>query len=431
MVKLLIIADDFTGALDTAVQFVNKGIETLVFTGKSVTEATVSVSAEVLVVDAETRRMTSKEAYTTVLTLVRQALEAGVKTIYKKTDSALRGNVGSELAAVLDGAEVNQLFFIPAFPALHRTTQNGIQYIDGVKLEESSFGEDPFDPMRCSYIPEILRRQTNKKVRLISTEKEIPVDRNEEKEILVFDAVTDEDIRKRVRELQKKHCLTFLAGCAGFASFLPEVLGLTGSHHDKLDKTDCLFVSCGSLNSITKEQILYAQKKGFYRSTLSPVQKLCPEYYKTTEGKEFLDRLADTCKKEQCVEVDSFDIDGQENTMDYAKRRGMDKNQIRFSVCASHGKIVHYLWKHKVNMTVLMTGGDTLMGFMEEIGINQISPVGELEKGVVLSKLDWNGKQLQVISKSGGFGEEATLVEIAKQVLKKPKKWLKDEKTGE
>ena len=63
MVKLLIIADDFTGALDTAVQFVNKGIETLVFTGKSVTEATVSMSAEVLVVDAETRRMTSKEAY--------------------------------------------------------------------------------------------------------------------------------------------------------------------------------------------------------------------------------------------------------------------------------------------------------------------------------------------------------------------------------
>ena len=427
MVKLLIIADDFTGALDTAVQFVNKGVETLVFTGKSVTEAAVRVSAEVLVVDAETRRMTPKEAYTTVLTLVRQALSAGVKTIYKKTDSALRGNVGSELAAVLDGAETGQLFFIPAFPALHRTTQNGIQYVDGLKLEESSFGEDPFDPMRCSFVPEILEKQTDKKIRLVSVEEEIPVGRKEEKEILIFDAVTDEDIRKRVHALQEKQSLNFLAGCAGFASFLPEALGLTGSHHDKLDKTDCLFVSCGSLNSITKEQILYAQKRGFYRSTLSPVQKLCPDYYETVEGKVFLKKLADTCKKEQCVEVDSFDIDGQENTMDYAKRRGMNKDQIRFSVCASHGKIVHYLWNHKVNMTVLMTGGDTLMGFMEEIGVNRISPVGELEKGVVLSKLDWNGRQLQVISKSGGFGEEATLVEIAKKVLKKPKKWMKDE----
>ena len=32
MVKLLIIADDFTGALDTGIQFVNKGIATQVFT---------------------------------------------------------------------------------------------------------------------------------------------------------------------------------------------------------------------------------------------------------------------------------------------------------------------------------------------------------------------------------------------------------------
>ena len=115
MVKLLIIADDFTGALDTAVQFVNKGIETLVFTGKSVTEATVSVSAEVLVVDAETRRMTSKEAYTTVLTLVRQALEAGVKTIYKKTDSALRGNVGSELHRSSGRSRSKPTVFHPCF----------------------------------------------------------------------------------------------------------------------------------------------------------------------------------------------------------------------------------------------------------------------------------------------------------------------------
>ena len=32
MVKLLIIADDFTGALDTGIKFVNKGIATQVFT---------------------------------------------------------------------------------------------------------------------------------------------------------------------------------------------------------------------------------------------------------------------------------------------------------------------------------------------------------------------------------------------------------------
>ena len=35
MVKLLIIADDFTGALDTGIQFAKKGIETQVFRNRT------------------------------------------------------------------------------------------------------------------------------------------------------------------------------------------------------------------------------------------------------------------------------------------------------------------------------------------------------------------------------------------------------------
>ena len=38
MVKLLMIADDFTGALDTGIQFVKKGIKTQVFTEQIIEE---------------------------------------------------------------------------------------------------------------------------------------------------------------------------------------------------------------------------------------------------------------------------------------------------------------------------------------------------------------------------------------------------------
>ena len=94
MVKLLIIADDFTGALDTAIQFVKKGIETLVFTGTEIVGTEKINSAKVLVVDAQTRPMTPARAYETVRILVRQAIKMGVEVIYKKTDSALRGRCG-------------------------------------------------------------------------------------------------------------------------------------------------------------------------------------------------------------------------------------------------------------------------------------------------------------------------------------------------
>lgn len=416
MVKLLIISDDFTGALDTAVQFVKRGIETQVFTGSRMERLFISPTAQVLVVDPETRLMSCDKAYDTVTQIVKQAIQMGVQVIYKKTDSALRGNVGSELSAVLDASKGKRLYFIPAFPAMNRTTRKGIHYIDGVPLEESSFGMDPFDPMDCSYIPDILSRQTSKKIVPVAVEQKIPAQRSEQ-EILVFDADTTSDMTARVKELKNRGELRLLAGCAGFASILPEVLGLTGDFHGKIFRSKCFYVACGSLNPITRDQVQYAQKKGFYRNTLKPEQKLCPQYYETKQGVLFLQELTAACQRERYVEVDSFDIDGKESTYEYARRVGLDKDKIRFTVSACHGKIARFLLEQNMDMTILMTGGDTLMGFMKEIGVNQITPIMEVGQGIVLSQLFWQGQTLQVISKSGGFGDEKVLVNIADKIV--------------
>lgn len=416
MVKLLIIADDFTGALDTAVQFVKKGIETQVFTGDRLERNSISETTQVLVVDSETRPMRAQDAYEAVKRIVRQAIRMGVKVIYKKTDSALRGNVGSELSAVLDATGGRRIYFIPAFPEVRRVTCGGVHYIDGVRLEESSFGKDPFDPMDCSYVPEILARQTDKPVVSVAVGVPIPGQRAE-KEILVFDAAVNQDILTRVEELRRRGELCMLAGCAGFASFLPDALGLTGDYRGEIRKTRCFYVACGSLNPITKDQIQYAQRNGFYRNTLMPEQKLHPEYYETEQGSAFLERLTDICEKKRCVEVDTFDTDGGESTDEYARRYGIENDEIRFSVSVCHGRIVRHLLEQNMDITVLMTGGDTLMGLMKEIGVSQLTPVAEVGQGTVLSQLNWNGRRLQVISKSGGFGDEEVLVKIAQQVV--------------
>ncbi len=416
MLKLLIIADDFTGALDNAVQFVKKGIETQVVTGAQLDRTAISATAQVLVVDSETRPMSAADAYHSVMRIVRQGIRMGVKVIYKKTDSALRGNVGSELSAVLDATGGKRIYFIPAFPAVRRITLKGVHYIDGVRLEESSFGQDPFDPMDCSSVPEILARQTEKPVISVSVGEPIPRQRAGQ-EILVFDALKDGDILTRVEELRRRGELCLLAGCAGFASFLPDALGLTGNYRGEVRKSKCFYVACGSLNPITREQLRYAQENGFYRGTLTPEQKLWPEYYETEQGGRFLQRLTGICQSRRLVEMDSFDPDGQETTDEYAARFGIGNEEIRFSVSACHGRIVRHLLEQNMDMTVLMTGGDTLMGFMKEIGVNQLTPVAEVGQGTVLSQLLWKGKVLQVISKSGGFGDEAVLVKIAQQVV--------------
>ena len=146
MLLLLIIADDFTGALDTGVQFAAYGAATRVMVKDQVDFA--SCDAQVLVVDTETRHLPPEKAYQIVEELTRAACRAGIRYIYKKTDSALRGNIGAELAAVLQASNNRQLPFLPAFPQNGRTTRDGIHYVDGVPVTESPFGVGPFEPVR-------------------------------------------------------------------------------------------------------------------------------------------------------------------------------------------------------------------------------------------------------------------------------------------
>ena len=109
MIHLFVIADDFTGALDTGVQFASYGAATKVVVGTGLQALEADAQTQVLVVDAETRHLPAAQAYDTVYRLVRWAKEKKIGCIYKKTDSALRGNIGAELSAALaaDGGSIS------------------------------------------------------------------------------------------------------------------------------------------------------------------------------------------------------------------------------------------------------------------------------------------------------------------------------------
>lgn len=410
MVKLLVIADDFTGALDTGVQFAASGAETRVVTNIEYDFSRTGREVQVLVLVAETRHVKWEEAYRMVYGIAKRACESGIPYLYKKTDSALRGNIGSELKAVLDAAGKRSLHFLPAFPRMNRVTRNGIHYIDGSPVHESVFGKDPFEPVTCSYIPDMIRG-------------EVPVTVVESMDgwerqngVMVYDASTDEELMSIGSFLKEKGELGLTAGCAGFAAVLPQLLGLSGKRRERISLDKKFLVACGSVNPITVRQLDYAERAGMKRIRLTPEQKLEKDYLESEEGNRALEEWTKTALEEECCIFDTNDLSGCRAACEYAGSHGLSLDELRVRIADTLGRVVEHLVRAGVKSTMLLTGGDTLMGFMRHIGCDEIVPVCEMAPGTVLSQVDIDGRTYSIISKSGGFGEEKLIAELAEKI---------------
>lgn len=423
MITLLIIADDFTGALDTGVQFASSGAVVRVVTDIRYDYKQADDSVQVLVMDAETRHLESREAYEVVWEITKRAMTCGIPYIYKKTDSALRGNIGSELTALLDASGRNILPFLPAFPQMGRITREGIHYIDNVPVQDSVFGQDPFEPVTCSFIPDIIHLQSNIPVQVVreGTQPE-PDDRPVK--IVTYDAQSQDSLIKAALELYNMGQLAIMAGCAGFASVLPTLLGLGGRETYAPQFVPRFLVACGSVNPITKSQLAYAEKHGFTRIRLTPRQKLDRDYWNTLEGQNVLKSWMLLCQLERRCILDSNDPEGSDETMEYAREHNISLAAVRTGIADSMGFVLKNLVERGLKSTLLITGGDTLMGFMNQIKVYEMEPVCEMAPGTVLSRFRIGDNIYQAISKSGGFGSEELLTQLADVILDKKERAL-------
>jgi D-threonate/D-erythronate kinase len=130
LLKILIIADDLTGAADCAAACGPNALVVL-------DDSRGVPGAEVVAFDANTRSMTAEHAAAETARIVR-SYPASI--VYKKIDSTLRGHIGAEIAAALDayrnlGHPDAIAVVAPAFPAMGRNTKGGRQYVRGVPLE--------------------------------------------------------------------------------------------------------------------------------------------------------------------------------------------------------------------------------------------------------------------------------------------------------
>ncbi|MEG2931750.1 MAG: nucleotide-binding domain containing protein, partial [Ruthenibacterium sp.] len=89
---------------------------------------------------------------------------------------------------------------------------------------------------------------------------------------------------------------------------------------------------------------------------------------------------------------------------------------IRLGASRSIGCLVSRLFDSPALGTLLITGGDTLLQCMDYMGVYEMTPICELEVGVVLSSFCFGGRERYILSKSGGFGCPALLTNLSKQL---------------
>lgn len=420
MIELLIIADDLTGALDTSVQFAKASVDTRLIIDAECIFDDPADDARVLVVSSETRHLPPSEAYRTICTLTARAIEAGVQMIYKKTDSVLRGNVGSELQGLLYASRAQYLPFVPAFPALGRTTRNGVQYVNGIPIHESVFGRDPFEPVVDSFIPALIARQSDVPTACIQdVEGFTTLMRDGFHGVMIFDCQTTQEMRCIVDCLAGNQRPMILSGCAGCAMALAEWFRQKTHFEHNCSAEELwpqepgMLVISGSLNPVTHSQIDFAIHHGFAQVPLDNRQKFQAGYFESSEGRDFVKQL--------------MDIYAANPHLILASER-METGPVpegRSRVSENLGRLARALLEEGMEGTLFVIGGDTLMGVLRELGCHSMRPLREFLPGTVLSCASAQGREFYIVSKSGGFGDEHLLVNVRQIMQRHQQKELK------
>ncbi len=414
MIKLLVVADDLTGANDTGVQLAKQGIFTHVTMDVDVNIPSLDPDLQVLVVDTESRHGPAREAAGKVRKIVQAARRCGVAFFYKKTDSTLRGNVGAELEAVLHASGENLLAFVPAYPKTGRFTRQGYQYIDGTLLHRTAFGEDPFDPVKTSHIPEILRHQTRCTLSTVFLDaiRGDEAIQFKKRGIVLFDCEQESDLERIGRCLTGNNMLRLTAGSAGFAELLPGLLRLPRRANKKVVTAGPVLIVNGSLNKASLRQVEFAEKKGLHVITLSPSLWMQPDPRGTDEWVQTVDRVMAEAHAGRDVVIRTVGPGKIPHDRQADKGASGTNTDMGGTVAQRLGILVSAILQNSVFHTCAVFGGDTLRGVMNAMSFSGIRPVLEITPGTVLSEVSEPSRHLHLVTKAGGFGGEDIIFQI-------------------
>jgi D-threonate/D-erythronate kinase len=391
-----LIADDFTGALDSGAQFARFGLSAylrLRGTGAAQVEIISTVSRELPEPEAAQR---CREA----------ANRLAGRRLFKKIDSTLRGHVGAEIEALLEASGYTKAVVCPAAPGQGRSVRGGRVYVNGVPLAETAFKDDPTYPARSSQLAELIRRPAAHldlaTVRLPPAELEGAIAAAGER-IVSADAETEDDLTAISRAVVQGGYLP--CGAFGLArAWVQEVCG------------------CPPL------------------ATLSPLPLGQPTVFNRWKGAALA--VVGSGHPTSRAQVEAFDREPEGRVWAISTHMSAwDETrlaqQLYFAWPAAGARVIwpdqasvspDQTWQEIITRLtsaaaallsrirpafLVIVGGETASSLCDRLGVEAVEVLGEVEPGIPWGRLVGGRLDgMPIITKAGGFGTRNTLVRI-------------------
>ena len=416
--KRLVIADDLTGANDTGIHFIAAEGSVGVITDSD--GCLPENDVDTLVVNTNSRMLSEKEAYNKVLRAVEKYSAQGSKDnleIYKKIDSTLRGNVGAEIDAMIDGAGFDIVCVAPASPRNGRQVLSGLCYVQGQLLENTEIAKDLFTPVVVSDVKEIISSQTDRKVERLNLDlirhplemarTEVLRLSDEGVSIVVADSESIDDLKKIKAIFSNIDMKVLFVGAAGlYHAVSDESVSLMKKEFPLLRKNFKFLFVIGSLMETTIRQVDWLRNHCSAGSVTISTKNVLAD-----SEDEILNVSAEVLS---CfAKEDTIVLHTEKNGSDFS----INSDKIGFVI----GESVRHILESSNIDVVLFSGGDTSMHILQQLKVNYLSLIDEALPGIPVAKARVSGKDkdLLIITKSGSYGDEDAFEKIFEYLSEK------------
>ncbi|MGE4453438.1 MAG: 3-oxo-tetronate kinase [Sphaerochaeta sp.] len=409
--KLGVIADDFTGAVDIAGFLVSGGMRTLMCAKPVVTRQLPETDA--IVMSLKIRSIPSSDAVAEALSALAFLKEAGCDRFYYKYcstfDSTEKGNIGPISDALRKALKLSSTIICPSLPVNGRTVYHGYLFVGDQLLSDSPMRHHPLNPMKISKLADLLSMQSPASndhvyydvVRKGSTAIAERIEHFEAEGVnnIIVDVVKDEDLVAIAKASEGMKLVTGGSGLAqGIAAVRAEQLGSGGEAKPAFfPKREGAVVIAGSCSAMMQKQVAYYKEKA---ASLSIDEEACvgdPSYPETLarwvlahQGNPLAPMVFATRSPEEL----------QHNREQF---KGVDLAGIIEQV---FGKMTAILAREGVK-TFIVGGGETSGVIASTLGVDAFLIGEQIDPGVSwVQSLD---KRYQLVLKSGNFGSVSFL----------------------